>query len=417
MEPDDPLHPVPPTRVRDMSELEALVLQMERRVTHDLVLRETRRHRGWALIATALTAFGAFGVFAGIQYVVNEIVGERMLEERQSMLTQLHTANERQEDKLALMEGQLNVIKDEVNSKVTTEVQQLFDDRYASLIEERINKVSQKLESQQRYQQLATLSMSLELKDSFSKSERDQAMQLLRTVANDSEVRQNEGFGIIFRRFVESFAAAGLKQQMLELFELYKKEILDSNSISQSYGTSIGRQLLHAKLGALPGEENLLAIFEDVFVNSYNKDYVETVLPFRVVYMHVKGESPDRIKTLLREMLTLDPAQEMGFCVRMLWTYRKSEWYQRRADEESVSVVKGFNSFFDEYGSYVRGLILSNESKKSAVERELINSKEDDLKLLALAWLAGSNPNGLTDMEVLKSLLKESNPKPEKLEG
>lgn len=123
-------------------------------------------------------------------------------------------------------------------------VSQLIELYASRAVDQRLEQTRTEFESAKIYSQLQTISIKLDLSDSFSNADRDTVMRLLEISASNAKLRSEPAFASVLEKIVDSFAASDNGVFVSRILDLYDVECLRSAGITDTLVQHYAKRIL-----------------------------------------------------------------------------------------------------------------------------------------------------------------------------
>jgi hypothetical protein len=156
-----------------------------------------------------------------------------------------------------------------------------------------------------------SLALKLELSDSFTSEDKEQAMTLLTRIAALPDVKASRDVRFALGDILRSFTAAELTAEVDSLFKVYQDDILTTGLSSEILLRHYG-QVLVGRVAAPTTDDFALRAFERLEAVAPGHNIREIALAYRILYETSTSPKPigDRVKTLLTMSLDLPDSDD-----------------------------------------------------------------------------------------------------------
>lgn len=126
-------------------------------------------------------------------------------------------------------------------------ITQLIDFYATRAVDQRLELSRQELESTRTYSQLLALATQLDMRDSFSHTDRDTIIRLLDQAKDNTRLRNDAAFGSLLQKIIYSFAASDNAVFLSYIFDIYQRESLRTAGIVEVLLQHYAKRLLAAE--------------------------------------------------------------------------------------------------------------------------------------------------------------------------
>jgi len=134
------------------------------------------------------------------------------------------------------------------------------DQRVSASTAQATKSLSERLQFEADYQQLVGLALSLENGKSFSTTDRDSVMQLLRAIGKSRFYETRPGFAAYLDRVIDSFFAADLHKELTELDALFRPALASTSRAVAAMTSYFGQAVFGSPLPLDRLEEETAAL-------------------------------------------------------------------------------------------------------------------------------------------------------------
>jgi len=321
------------------------IAEITDKVNAKIEARESKRHRNFSLIFGAIALIGTAGIYSMITVNINQAVSEAIAKEKLNIKA---------------------IVNDEVEKKISEVNNQLILDKLT--------------------QNLAYLAFSLDFKDSFTNSERDLIIDILRDYKKNKG-KVNDEFLAYLEKIVDSFSSAHLNAYIDDIYNLYGSEMLNKKGIAITLIEHYGRRYLVALYDNDQDKLNALKpIYEDLLRSAERFKYPELAIWLEL------GESKyisstdvnDHVKKLFNRAKLLSD-NDKTLLVSQLFKYRKSSYWQKHEQYDGLALSEIYNPFFSNHEQQIAGLMSNRNIIRRLIEKALGYS--DPLRNDLLEWI------------------------------
>ena len=256
--------------------------------------------------------------------------------------------------------------------------------------QEEVSILRDKIDIQGVFQNLTYQAFTMDLRDSFSKTERDSVVDNLISLSGEEAVVERSEFASILGRVLISLASADQVTQINQIVDAYPDQIFDNREIAIFLTGTYGRHLLYSRANKLEDRRQLEGYFSRLRIASDSHDFQGALKPWDLGLDMLSAEADEigaSIERHVDELIYLGTQQKAQALI-LLFTHQKSEWYQTNPEKTTTVVTDTFSKLFAEYGAQV-GRLVSGEDGGEIVEivsRQLFESESLDALRSFIAW-------------------------------
>lgn len=219
-----------------------------------------------------------------------------------------------------------------------------------------------------------SVALKLELGDSFSPEDRTAVMTYLRKAAQNERVRHTPEFNSALVQVTKAFGAAGQSASIDEIFQLYEREILSSDSLVEILLNHYGQEISSRPIA--PADDFALHAFERLEAVAGGARVPELALVYRTLYLH--RQQPDKVQpgvvVLITRAKDLKDSDLRRFFHQILLRTRSDNWLRENNSEEAGPEGAAFEKLTRSFVKTYSGTI----SKMTGIEQENIMAYADN---------------------------------------
>ncbi|MFN0130971.1 MAG: hypothetical protein ACKVW3_00310 [Phycisphaerales bacterium] len=360
----------------------ALIAAIAWHVEQEVLEREQRWSNRNAIFL-GVAAFALTAIIGFLGYVAKSMVNERLDRFESETTKQIDGLGSELQDKTQ---------KQWIPASVQASVDSYAGSSLVGVVDARVR---DKLERETAFFQLANLALTLDIKDGFTSSQRDEVLDLLRRLSKYDDVRSRTGFIEMLERCVQSLAAANQGAAVEEVLRLFPAQCLESYIISSVMVEHYGRKLVGSHVVASEWPVDMVQRFEE-FTSALRMRSSSDLGGFMLIKYELlldakrnessgwrskNGESMWRAVRSMSsqesdERSSMDP--RVQFCVSLLLS-TDTRYVARSSTAQSTEVARVGNAVLDAYAVEF-GLILLDlgDTKLAGVLRVLLEHREGD---------------------------------------
>lgn len=215
-------------------------------------------------------------------------------------------------------------------------------------LEARTGNISDSLE----FIRFNSIALKLDLGTSFSKEDRNAVMTYLRRTATNDRVRHTSEFNAALVQVMRSFAQAGLSSSIDEVFQLYERDLLTSDTLVEILLHHYGEEVVARQ--STPKEDFAMRVFERLESLAAGAKVPELAHAYRTLHLH--RQNPGAPGTSVLEALSraaMFDEDDLSRFYREILVKTSAENWQRRPDSTGIVFQELTRSFIAVYASEI----------------------------------------------------------------
>lgn len=231
--------------------------------------------------------------------------------------------------------------------------------------------------------------LKLDLGTSFTTEDRKAIMSYLRRVATNERVRHTEEFNAALVQVMKSFTQAGLASSIDEIFQLYERELLATDTLVEILLHHYGQEVTSRH--TVPADDFAMRVFDRLEALAAGAKVPELALAYRSLYLHRQnsGAVNEAVTSAITRAAMLSEVDLARYYQEILVRTRAKNW-QSSPDSSGIALQGLTRSFISTYASEIerqarieRGILsdvakegVSEESAEALAEMLAIGTKK-----------------------------------------
>lgn len=221
------------------------------------------------------------------------------------------------------------------------------------------------------------LALKLRVEKSFSETERDEVVALLKRIAKIPALKSSAEVKLALGNILQRFTSAGQQAHIDEIFIAYQDEILVDGISTEVLLHHYGQQIVGRN--AKPSTKDLaLEAFEKLEGVATGHELMELALAYRVLYESLLGADERRIVNLLLTSLDFPENDSIRF-LREILIRTKAENWQRRPTPEGRNFERVAKRFFKAYKNPLTEIYGNNPEIYLLISQEGVDDNQEEV--------------------------------------
>ena len=293
-----------------------------------------------AIGATVIGSAGFFGIDSAIKTSVNEQV--------EVFSNQLITRVDTQIDNVRI--------------NLTTSTKTQINEEVSSALKGEISGLREQIRLEGTFQQLNYQALSLDIKDSFSDTERDTVMSQLETIANAPVFLERAEFPTILGKIIASFAAAQQNLFIERIDDLFGGRLIRYRSVVETLVLHFGQILVGSLEEPTLWSNKTTERFTRYADAAIGHNFPELAIVMRILIESRKARLQRNAVTdaLFQEVGYLNQEDQAGFIFRLI-IYKDPEHWQKQATGDGARIGKIASAVYSSYENEILALLEVDE--------------------------------------------------------
>lgn len=233
----------------------------------------------------------------------------------------------------------------EIKPTISDEVKQFFENNRERLTGERFKLLEAKIEEQIQLSEFVRLAAELNNREeSFTKGERDAAVEFLKRLSKSKEIRSSQQFKLASSYVLRAFAQAGLDEN-IDIITNAIDDVISSDPeaceiLVQHYGMRV--------IGAVSISPELNAKFDKLAKQARIHGLQSLTFPFEIMREYKKAPGPvnSQVELVWQEVRHLEPKEKAVFIVGIRRTLNEAP--KSGMQERMKQIITAFNKDYRE---------------------------------------------------------------------
>lgn len=249
-------------------------------------------------------------------------------------------------------------------------IAQLVDFYATKAVEQRIERSKQEYESAKTFAQLLALATKLDISDSFSHTDRDAIMRLLKDAKANRQLRAEPAFDALLEKIIDSFTASNNGAFVTQIFDDYGDECTRIPGIVEVLVQHYARAFLGAPSATAESATRDLARFNRLAEVAPTFGLAGTTAVLGALVRHRMADSrpSPELARLLSSYTAMSPIEKRDF-ERYVTQFADERKLGRRRTPENVRIAEVTRSFAEVYAAPVAA-VLEGAADEEPDERD-----------------------------------------------